>query len=428
VRYFPLLAALSLGVSSIHAAEYVLTLREAVERALQQNPDVVLSKIEEEIAAQRVRLARDPFYPKIVAGTGLAYSTGYPLSIDGSPPAAVKVTAVQTFFNRTKTFQVAESSQNTRTTMIETQLKRDDVAYRTASLYLDAERLTRASTYVGKQIAEFERVKGITEERVKEGRELEINKMKSELDLARAKQRSRALGADRNYLERSLAIILGYNPDDAVKISSELRMPPDLPLTEQECVDRALANNKDIRRLESVLASKALVIKAQAAARLPQVDLVAQYALLTRYNYNEDFFRRFNRHAGQVGVSIQFPLMSGTGSSALGATATLESQRLRAEIRSTQGRVSLEARRSFEELQSAEAAEEVARLDLALASKQLELVEERLKEGRAADFELAQARLLENEKRIAFLESQSIREKARLNILKQTGSVLPALR
>ena len=122
---------------------------------------------------------------------------------------------------------------------------------------------------------------------------------------------------DRAYLERSLAIVLGYGPDDAVKISSSERTAPDLPASEQAAVELALGNSKELRRLESVLTARGYTVKAQRASWLPQVDLVAQYALLTRQYFNEDFFGRFNRHAGQIGVSIQIPILNGTGASAL---------------------------------------------------------------------------------------------------------------
>src|SRR5262249_57030209 len=100
------------------------------------------------------------------------------------------------------------------------------------------------------------------------------------------------------------------------------------------------------------------------ASRLPQIDLVAQSPLLTRYNFNEDFFGQFNRHAGQLGVSVQVPLLSGTGATALAQQAEIDSSRLRTEIKSARGRISLDARRSFAELRNVEAAEEVAPLDL----------------------------------------------------------------
>jgi outer membrane protein TolC len=419
---------IALTVSAIHAETYTLTLRQAVDLALRQNPELTATRLDEQKAAQSVRLARDPFYPRVVIGSGAAYTSGYPLTIDGSPPSILQGRAIQTFFNRTKTYQVAEARENERTTLIDIDIKRDDIAFRTASLYLDAERMTEVSEIVRRQIGEFEQIARVVSARVAEGKELDIEQDKAALNLARAKQRAAALNLERVFLEHSLAIVLGYGPEDAVKVSTSERNAPELPKSEEDAVDLALSNSKDLRRLESVLTARGYAVKAQRAARLPQVDLVAQYSLLTRYNFNEDFFGRFNRHAGQLGVSVQLPLLSGTGASALAQQAEIDSTRLRTEIKSLRGRISLDARRSFGELRNVEAAEEVARLDLEVTRKMLSLTLARFGEGRATLADVATLRTGENEKWITFFESQSSRERARLNLLRQTGSLLSALR
>ena len=421
--------ALSLLVSTaIHAETYVMTLREAVDLALRQNPDLVLARLDEQKAAQAVRLAKDPFYPRLVAGSGAAYSTGYPLTIDGSPPSILQARAIQTFFNRTKSYTVEEMRENERTSGIDFQIRRDDIAFRTATLYLDAERTTQVAEMARRQIGDFEQIAKIVAARVAEGRDLEIENDRAALNLARARQRATALEYDRGYLERSLAIVLGYGPDDVVQTSTSERQPPDLPLTEQAAVDQALANSRELRRLESVLASRGWAIKAQHASRLPQVDLVAQYSLLTRYNFNSDFFGRFNRHAGQIGVQVQFPVLSGTGAAAQAATAEIESDRLRQQIKSAQGRISLEARRGFEQLRNVEAAAEVARLDLQLARKTVTVLLAQSGEGRVPLRDLAAARTAEYEKWIGYYEAESQLERAQLEVLRQTGALLSALR
>src|SRR5262249_14986248 len=154
---------------------------------------------------------------------------------------------LQSFFNRPKSYQVAEARQNERTTLIDVDIKRDDIIFRTSSLYLDAERTTQINDIVHRQIQEFEQILQVVTARVAEGKELEIEKDKAELSLARARQRSGALDLDRAYLERSLAIVLGYGPEDAVKISSSERSAPDLPASEQAAVELALANSKELR-------------------------------------------------------------------------------------------------------------------------------------------------------------------------------------
>ena len=77
-----------------------MTLREAVRRADAQNPDVTLARLDEENARHGVQVAKDPFAPRIVVGSGLAYSNGFPMSIEGSAPSIVQARASQFIFNR----------------------------------------------------------------------------------------------------------------------------------------------------------------------------------------------------------------------------------------------------------------------------------------------------------------------------------------
>ena len=85
----PIFLAFLVLACAARAEIRTMTLRQAVETAIQQNPDLALSRLDEEKARQAVREARDPFFPRIVVGSGLAYSNGFPMSIEGSAPAVL---------------------------------------------------------------------------------------------------------------------------------------------------------------------------------------------------------------------------------------------------------------------------------------------------------------------------------------------------
>src|SRR3954471_1821545 len=86
---------------------YTLTLKDAIDRALAQNPDVIMARMDEAKSVQAIQVAREPFTPRIGFGSGLAYSNGFPLSIEGSAPAAVQGRANQFLFNRPQTYAIA---------------------------------------------------------------------------------------------------------------------------------------------------------------------------------------------------------------------------------------------------------------------------------------------------------------------------------
>jgi len=92
MRYFSLLLALAV---TARAETYRLTLKQAIGRALAQNPEVMMARIDQTKAIAGVRLATSPFIPKVGLGSGLAYSNGFPLSIEGSAPAAFEAKATE---------------------------------------------------------------------------------------------------------------------------------------------------------------------------------------------------------------------------------------------------------------------------------------------------------------------------------------------
>src|SRR5207248_1582589 len=100
---------------------------------------------------------------------------------------------------------------------------------------------------------------------------------------------------------------------DRVQAVANERAAPPLPVSEDNVIQKALEANKELRRLESQIAAKTLEMRGEKAGRLPRVDLVAQYAMMAKFNHYEDFFRRFQRNNGQLGVSFQLPLLAGPG-------------------------------------------------------------------------------------------------------------------
>src|SRR3984893_1553325 len=137
-------AAFFVGLACVLRGEVrPMTLRQAVGIAVRQNPDIALARLDEENARQAVRVAKDPFTPRLTVGSGLAYSYGFPMSIEGSAPSIVQAHASQFLFNRPQSFAVAQAREDVRGAGFGVAGKRDEVAYRSAALYLDAERAVR---------------------------------------------------------------------------------------------------------------------------------------------------------------------------------------------------------------------------------------------------------------------------------------------
>ncbi len=425
---YKLVSILLLSALGLTAEVHTMTLAEAVELALKQNPDVAMARLDERKAAESVREARDAFVPKVIAGSGLAYSNGMPMSIEGASPSIVQAQAIGSVFDRSKRYLIAQARENVRGAALGTSARKQEVGLRAALLFLDAERLRRSAEAARRQVESLERVAEATRARVAESRELPIEAKRAALNLARGRERLQFFESDAQFAETSLAVVLGFSAGDRVQPAAEERKPPVTAASEQEAVVAALKNSVEIRRLESALAARTLELRSYQAERLPKLDLVAQYGLFSKFNNYEDYFRKFQRHNGQIGVSIQIPLFSGPGTDARIGQASAEMARLRLEIGALRNRLSLDASRGWQEVKKAEAALEVARLDHDVARDQVAVLMAQMQEGRASLRQVEEARFMENEKWLAFLDAHYGVERARLNLLKQSGDLLAALR
>jgi len=419
------------GVSasfSLAAETATLTLKQAVDLALRQNPDITIARLDEMRAALDVQVVKEPLLPRVYAGSGLAYSNGFPMSIDGGAPSIVQAKATRTLFSRTQHLQVAQARETAHGATFGSAAVREDVALRTATLFLDLEKTTRQIELAAQQGEALQRVQEQVRLRVEEGKEKEIEGRRAALNVARTRQRSSALESQRKRLSESLATLLGMDPASRIVPANEERPRPVLPEGEDASVRAALDDNPELRKLESDIAARNLQVRGLRAMRYPKVDLVAQYGLFAKFNNYTDYFRTFQRNNGQIGLSVAIPIFSNSQDEAQAAQAGIDSQKLQAELVRARGRVEAETRQSWQEIQQADTAEEIARMDLDLAREQTATLLVQLEEGKVTLKDVELSRYAESERRIQLQEAASLVERARFQLLKETRMLVAALR
>lgn len=429
MRIFRFLAAVAAAAPLCAFAEtHTMTMKQAVDRGLASNPDVTMAKLDELKAIQGIKVAQAPFYPRVGAGTGLAYTNGFPLSIDGSAPSIVQAKANEYLFNQPQHYAVKQERQNAKTAGFATVQKRDEIAFQIASLYLDADRANRLIDTARGQITSFEKVLSTIQARIEEGRELSIDGAQAQVNLTRAKVRLSDLESDRDTAERKLAIALGFGADDLVSPSSDERTAAPQTQDEAAAVQTALAASPEIKRIQSELVAKGLEVKGTEARRLPQVDLVAQYALFAEYNNLSQYFAKFQRNNGEIGASIQFPLFAGVGIKAEIAQLDTDRKHLEVELQAAKANIQMAVHQAYQGIDRSRLENDLAKQDLDLARQRLTLVLDQLNDGRATLRDTEQARIDEGEKWIAFYDAQFNLERARLELLRQTGALVASLR
>ncbi len=414
----------SLGLSETHS----LTLQQTLELAARQNPDVTLARLDQQKAEEGIRVAQDPFHPKVTLGSGAAYTYGYPNTIEGSAPAIFQVTTVDSLFNRPKTYEVAAAKELAHGSEYASQAKTDEVAYQAADLFLTTSQLEHAGETLTTQIPSLQKVVDTISAAVLEGSELPLELKRAKVNLASSQEQLSSARLDQDYYEMILAVVVGFPATDRVKpvdsdVTAELA-----PASETEAVDLALRNNRQLRQMQSNILAKEMDLRSYKAARLPQVDLVAQYALFAKYTYQQYFpSNRFQRNNFQLGAAVSVPLLVGSGRQGFLGQAFTDMQKLRLQTDQLRNRILTDTRRSYEQWQKAQSLRDLARMKLDLGREDLTVKLAQNAEGRMPLRQLEQARIEESTLWMQLYDSETQVTRAKLAILRQTGTLMAAV-
>ena len=426
------LALLLIAVAAAMAEVRTVTLKQALDLALQQNPDLVLARFDEIKQNQAVRLAKDSFALKASVGSGLGWNNGFPMSIDGAAPSLLQGRASAAVYNRPQKFRVAQELENARGLRHDVQGRREDVTHRVALQYLETARMARLGGMATRQIASLEQIQQTVAARVAEGRVIPVDELRARVEVEKARQRSLQFVTEQEIAENSLAILLGMGAEDRARPSAESTGPAgffgEVPETEERAVALALDHSPELKRLQSAIMAKGLEMQSHKASRLPKMDLFAQYGLFAKFNHYEDYFQTFKRHNAQVGVSLQLPVFAGPAANAMAGQAEAEQSRLRVEVNNARNRMTHEARRAYQQLALARKGQDLAKLTLELAREEVNIALAKFGEGKLAAKELEEARVTESERWIAFYDAQHRIERAQVDLLYQAGTLMAAVR
>ena len=157
-----------------------LTLRDALDIALKQNPDVLLARLDQQRARAQVTIEKDPFVPKLFAGSGAAYTNGFPMSIDGNAPAMLQAKTPMTIFDRPRTIARRKPMKRSAAwkSISDYSRRRSPTAWPRCSS--TPTKPSRSLAAVERQLESLARVRDLTGVRVSEGRELAIESSKAE--------------------------------------------------------------------------------------------------------------------------------------------------------------------------------------------------------------------------------------------------------
>ena len=398
-----------------------LTLRRAIELALQNSTDLQLAKIQSRLADHSALITKAEFLPNFYAGSGAGYTYGIPETPGGRAPAIFNLSYTQQVLNEPLRGQARELQERAKAEKIVLEDVRSSVIVRTAMAYLELGKVRHSLELLRAEQESADKILQVTKGREGEGFELPIEVTRAQLTKAQVVQRVLQLEGRQDELEVFLRAQLGFAPDQAVEV-----LPEDLPgEAEQEganLVAMAMQNNSGLQLAESDVRAKEFRLKGEKRGYFPTLELVSVYSVLGKFNNYDQFFKTFQRNNFNAGIQVQVPIFSARTKANVGL-AEVNLAAARATLSNKKSEVSAEVRQKTRSVREKDAAKEVARLELQLAQQDVAVFQSQYAEGKLNLREVEKARLGENERWMAYLDANFQRQQAQLELLRAAGQL-----
>jgi outer membrane protein len=417
------MAAGALGQSAEN--EHTLTLREAVTLALENSRDLRLARVQYAVALNEVRVDHAAFLPNLYTGGGYVYTYGFPSVPGAGPPAVFQLAYTQSVFNPLLKGQQRAAEERAKSQQAAINHTRDDVMLRTASTYLELAEVRHLESLMNTDQASAEKILEITRERVQANQELPIEQTRAELTAARIRERLLKLQDRDDILTQQMRDLTAIPDSQSITVETE---EPALAsgLEQSQVTELSIENDRAVQEAENERAARQKLLRGAHLSYWPTADLVGQYSVLSKFNNYNLFYKTFQRNNINVGVEITIPLFAAkTGANVALAKSALNEAEV--ELSNRRQEVRIESQQSTRESRELEASREVARLDLKLAQQDVELTQARLEDGKVTLRDLEQARLVEGDRWMAFLDADLAWQRSQLKILEATGQLAKAL-
>lgn len=398
-----------------------LTLGEAVRMALSRSPEILIAIAQAAQAAESVRETKSLNRPQAVVGSGLAYNNGFPLSIEGSAPSIVQLGFSQSIFSKKNKNLILESEQSSLAGRIGADSARNEVAARVALVYSELFRARQAGVFWTERIASLEKEREVIASQLEAGRLRPLDMSLSRAALAGARQELLSFQERIGLAEVELRQLTGIPGGTAIEVvEPELSEDsPDAPA--EELYRRAAEIHPEIRQASAALQARKLHVESVRGEKYPELQLVSQYALFSRTNNYQDYFNTFTRNNFLVGLSVQFPILTGSRTEAQISRSMHEAEAARLQLERLKESLRLNIERTCSGFRMAKSAVEVAHEAADAAGESLGIEESLLEAGRIGFREVQSARSQLAEKRLGELQAAKNLFDRKIELLRLTG-------
>jgi outer membrane protein TolC len=424
-RVAALACALILSAATALAADSApapISFRSAVDMALQHSGVMGIAAINQWRAEKAYKEARANYIPQVTVGSGLGYSYGFPLTLEGAAPSVVNFNTSQAFFNPGLRQFIKAAKIDWNATSLDTQDKRDSVILDTALTYAQLDQLTAKIKTLTEAQQSAEKAQFVSEQRLQEGVDSKLELTKSQLVTARIRLRIAEAQGQADVLREHLAHLLGVSADS---ITTEPESVPQMPEISQDddLPTRAVENSYVVKVAEQkVAAAQARASGEHKAAVMPTMDLASQYAYLAKFNNYDLYYRNYTPNNFSGGMNLRIPLWNSV-QKAKAQQADADAMIARKQAELTKDQVREDALKLQRSLRGLSAARDVAKLEWEVSQGDLESVKGRVQTGEANTRDEQNAELDTDDKQAAYLDAEFELSRAELQLLRLIGEL-----
>ena len=395
-RGVPLFLAVATSCLAQDTTPLKLTLKDAVNLALKQNPQVILANLDVSQSEQDRRLARAALMPQANANTAETVNRlnlealigqkfpGFPEHVGPFELFQAGINANGPVFDLTLWHRYKSSKLGVEASRAQETSAREQSVMLVVSQYLGCQRASADVSAAQSRVDLAQAVYDQSADLQKNGVGTGIDTLRSNVQLQNEKQR---LIEARTQLQTSLyglARLLSIDPHRPVEISDQMSFFETPPIALDQTIDRAYATRPELRALHSQEERAALDLRTAADDRLPKVEFSGFWA-------QEGLTPSTVIPVYQYQGSVMVPLFTGGRIDANRAKAALAIRQLQQQETDLRNRIALDVKNAVAQVESARTEVTVANQGIQLANEEVTQARDRFQAGVANNLEVITA-------------------------------------
>jgi len=414
-----------------------LSLREAVDRALEFNLGAVGLTDAVRQARGQAKIARSALLPNLNANfsetvqqtnlQALGLRLNIPVPGFAVPTIVgpfnffdLRASLTQTVLDLTARNNYRASKDIARANELSVEDARDLIVLGVGGTYLQVIAARSRIEAARAQLATAEALFKQTSEQRAAGVVAQIDLNRSQIQLLTQQQRLVSLENDYSKLKITLARLAGLPPNEQYEISDAVPFSEAPPLTFEDALKQAFEQRSDLKAAQAQVDAAERSRSAARSERLPSVGVRADYGVIgTSPSQAHGTF--------SVVGTVRVPIWQGGRIKGQTEVAEAALSQRRAELDDLKGRIESEVRNAYFDLQAAASQVEVARMNIQVATQNLDLTRQKFSAGVSDNVEVVQSQEALSTANTDYINSVFAHNLAKLSLARAVGRASESL-